>query len=333
MRVPRNIVLIFANWNEHRLGRIASPSSRPVCEEDVVLLNLLKTMRPRQWTKNLLIYLAFVFTLRQYWQPFSVEMYRFFAITTAAVVLFCLLSSVIYLVNDLVDMDNDRNHPTKRFRPLASGALKRREAIGAVVVLIIIAVPLSFLIDLRFGLVAIVYLVMMLLYSFVLKNIVIIDVFTLASGYVLRVVAGAFAINVPASAWLYVCTMLLSLFIGFSKRRHELVLLEGNATHHRQILKEYNTEVLDEMIAVTTASFVMAYSLYTFSAPNLPKNHEMMLTIPFAIYIVFRLLYLVHVKHEGGSPEELILHDKPLLGAIILTILVVVGILFVFGGA
>src|SRR5512143_2683013 len=155
MRVPRNIVLIFANWNEQRLGRIAFPSSRPVCEEGVVLLNLLKTMRPRQWTKNLLIYLPFVFTLRQYWQPFSVEMYRFFAITTAAVVLFCFLSSVIYLVNDLVDMENDRNHPTKRFRPLASGALKRREAIGAVVVFVIIAVPLSFLIDVRFGLVAI----------------------------------------------------------------------------------------------------------------------------------------------------------------------------------
>jgi 4-hydroxybenzoate polyprenyltransferase len=296
-----------------------------------VLVNLLKTMRPRQWIKNLLIYLPFVFTIRQYWKPFSPEMYRYFAISTAAVLLFCLFSSVIYLVNDLVDMENDRNHPTKRFRPLASGALKRPQAIVAVVVFLIVAVPLAFLIDLRFGIVAIVYLVMMLLYSFVLKNIVIIDVFTLASGYVLRVVAGAFAIDVPASAWLYVCTMLLSLFIGFSKRRHELVLLEGNATTHRQILKEYNAEVLDEMIAVTTASFVMAYSLYTFSAPNLPPNHEMMLTIPFALYIIFRLLYLVHVKHEGGSPEELVLHDRPLFGSIILWAFAVLGIFYVFG--
>jgi 4-hydroxybenzoate polyprenyltransferase len=172
---------------------------------------------------------------------------------------------------------------------------------------------------------------MMFGYSFFLKNMVIIDVFTLASGYVLRVVAGAFAISVPASAWLYVCTMLLSLFIGFSKRRHELVLLEGNATTHRQILKEYNAEVLDEMIAVTTASFVMAYSIYTFTAENLPKNHAMMLTIPFALYIVFRLLYLVHVKHEGGSPEELILRDAPLAVSVILWGIAVLAIFFEFG--
>ncbi len=297
-----------------------------------MLYNLLKTMRPRQWIKNLLVYIPFVFTLRQYWKPFSPEMYVYLGKATAAFLLFCAFSGVIYLVNDIVDIDKDRAHPTKRFRPLASGALTRTQAIGAVIVLLLIAVPLSFLLDFWFGIAAVSYTALMLFYSYVLKNIVIIDVFTLAAGFVLRVVAGALAIHVPPSAWLYVLTMLVALFVGFSKRRHELVLLEGNASNHRLILKEYTPEVLDEMIAVTTASSVMAYSLYTFSAENLPKQHQMMLTIPFAIYTIFRLLYLVHVKHEGGSPEELVLRDRPLFTAIMAWGIAVVGILYLFGG-
>lgn len=296
-----------------------------------MLLNLLKTVRPRQWTKNLLVYLPMVFTLRQFWEPFSREMYVFFAISTAAFILFCALSSVIYLINDLVDIDKDRQHPTKRFRPLASGALPKSVAVVTVVILVVAAVPLSFLVSPLFGLVAVGYLVLMLTYSFALKNIVIIDVFTLAAGFVLRVLGGAVAISVPPSPWLFVITMLVALFVGFSKRRHELVLLEDNATSHRLILKEYTAEVLDEMIAVTTASTVMTYSLYTFTAENLPKNHTMMLTIPFAIYVVFRLLYLVHVKHEGGSPEELVLRDRPLLGAILLWGLAILAVFYEFG--
>ena len=296
-----------------------------------MLINLLKTMRPRQWSKNLLIFLPFIFTIREYWKPFEPTMWSLLEKATAAFALFCVISGVIYLINDLVDVEKDRLHPTKRFRPLASGALSKSNAIAAIVILLIIALPLSFMLDVSFGIVASVYFVTMLTYSFVLKNLVIIDVFTLAAGLVLRALAGAAAIDVPASQWLYVCTMLLALFIGFSKRRHELILLEGNATNHRAILKEYTPEVLDEMIAVTTASFVMAYSLYTFSATNLPKNHEMMLTIPFALYVVFRLLYLVHVKNEGGSPEELILRDRPLFISIALWGLVSVGILYFFG--
>jgi 4-hydroxybenzoate polyprenyltransferase len=298
-----------------------------------VLINLLKTMRPRQWIKNLIIYLPFLFTLRQYWQPFSNEMYSMFATATAAFILFCILSGVVYLINDLVDVDKDRLHPTKRFRPLASGALPRAHAIAAIVVFVLITLPLAFVLDFEFGIIAVLYFLTMLLYSFLLKNLVIIDVFTLAAGLVLRALAGAAAIHVPASPWLYVCTVLLALYLGFSKRRHELLLLEEEATKHRLILKEYNPEVLDEMISVTTASFVMAYSLYTFSADNLPKNHAMMLTIPFALYVVFRLLYLVHVKNMGGSPEEMVLRDKWLFGAIVAWGVVSVGILFVFGHA
>ena len=296
-----------------------------------MLLNLLKTMRPRQWTKNLIIYLPFLFTLRQYWQPFTPEMYSMFATATAAFVLFCILSSVIYLVNDLVDIEKDRLHPTKSFRPLASGALSKTVAQFALVVFLVVALPLCFLLDFWFGIVALIYTVIMLLYSYVLKHMVIIDVFTLAAGLVLRALAGAVAIRVPASPWLFVCTALLALYLGFTKRRHELALLEEDATKHRLILKEYTPEVLDEMISVTTATFVMAYSLYTFSAPNLPKDHQMMLTIPFALYVVFRLLYLVHVKNMGGSPEEMVLRDKSLFSAVVAWGVVAVGILFIFG--
>jgi 4-hydroxybenzoate polyprenyltransferase len=293
---------------------------------------LLKTMRPRQWSKNLIIFIPLVFTLRQYWQPFTQQMYALIATTVAAFSLFCIFSGVVYLINDLVDIEKDRLHPVKRNRPLASGMLKKEHAIAAVVILLFISVPLAFLIDVPFGAISVLYIVVNLLYSFVLKNIVIVDVFVVAGGFVLRAVAGAVAIHVPASPWLYVCTILLSLFISFSKRRHELAILEDNATNHRAILKEYSKEVLDEMISVTTASFVMAYSLYTFTAPNLPRNQSMMLTVPFALYVVFRLLYLVHVKNEGGSPEEMILKDKSLFGALVLWGFTIVGILYFFGG-
>jgi 4-hydroxybenzoate polyprenyltransferase len=297
-----------------------------------VLINLIKTMRPRQWTKNLMVFFPFVFTLQERWKPFSREMFSLLAQALAAFLLFCIVSGLVYLINDLVDIEKDRQHPRKRFRPLASGAFTRTQAIASIGVLFAVAFPLAFALDLWFALIAALYLALMLFYSYVLKNIVILDVFTLAAGLLLRAAAGAAAIHVPMSEWLYVCTVLLALFIGFSKRRHELVLLEGDAIKHRLILKEYTPVVLDEMISVTTASFVMAYSLYTFSAPNLPKNHAMMLTIPFALYIVFRLLYLVHVKNEGGSPEEMVLNDKPLFFAIVAWGITIVAILFFFGG-
>lgn len=296
-----------------------------------MLIHLLKTMRPRQWTKNLIIFIPFVFTLREYWRPFSPGMWTMLERAAIAFVLFCLISGTIYLINDWVDIEKDRLHPQKRFRPLASGALSKSTALVAIVVLLAIALPSSFALDTWFGITALIYLVMMLTYSYVLKNIVIVDVFTLAAGLVLRALGGAAAIHVPASPWLYVCTALLALFIGFAKRRHELVLLEDEAINHRLILKEYTPEVLDEMISVTTASFVMAYSLYTFSARNLPENNAMMLTIPFALFVVFRLLYLVHVKGEGGSPEEMILHDRWLFGAIFFWGVSIVAILYLFG--
>ncbi|MBM3128382.1 MAG: decaprenyl-phosphate phosphoribosyltransferase [Chloroflexi bacterium] len=298
-----------------------------------MLIGLIKTMRPRQWTKNLMVFIPFAFTLREYWRPFSPEMWLLLGKATLGFILFCAISGTIYLINDWVDVEKDRLHPKKRFRPLASGALSKSVALGAIVVLLLVALPAAFLLEPWFGAVALIYFGLMLTYSYVLKNIVILDVFTLAAGLVLRALAGAAAIQVPASPWLYVCTALLALFIGFAKRRHELVLLEDEATHHRLILKEYTPEVLDQMIAVTTASFVMAYSLYTFSAKNLPANNAMMLTIPFALFVVFRMLYLVHIKGEGGSPEEMLLRDRWLLGAIGAWGASIVAILYLFGRA
>lgn len=310
---------------------------------------VVKSMRPRQWSKNAMLFLPLLFTIQQYWRPFTPTMWRFFVFTLAGFVVYCLLSGVVYIINDLVDVEKDRAHPTKRNRPIASGKLDRVAAIASVVIILAIVLVGSLALDLvsesypfpsgapvlpfrfLFTFVAGTYFVLQVAYSFYLKQIVILDVFGIAAGFLLRVVAGAVVIQVPISPWLYVVMMLGALFIGFGKRRNELVLLEDAAANHRSNLKEYTPELLDEMIAVTTAGTVLAYSLYTFTADNLPKNHAMMATIPFVLYGVFRYLYLVHVKNEGGSPEELLLRDRPLAGTIALWGLAVAVILYLFG--
>ncbi len=288
-----------------------------------MLKGLLITMRPKQWIKNLFIFTALVFAEKL----FELQL---LARTITAFVLFCIISSCVYLINDLADMEKDRRHPIKSKRPLASGQLKPSVAIAATMVLTVASLIGSFSLSLLFGLIALAYLLLMIAYSFALKDIVILDVLTLALGFVLRAVAGAVAIAVPISPWLYVCTTLLALFLGFGKRRHELILLEEGADEHRAILREYTLRLLDEMIAIVTSAAVMAYSLYTFSAPNLPPNHSMMLTIPFVLYGIFRYLYLIHIKNKGGSPEEILLEDLPLLIDIVLWGITVVAILYVF---
>jgi 4-hydroxybenzoate polyprenyltransferase len=287
-----------------------------------MFIGLLKTMRPKQWTKNIVIFAALVFDEKLFVPDLLAK-------TVAAFVLFCLISSAVYLINDLVDIEKDRQHPAKRHRPLASGQLKPSVALPAAILIPLVGLPLSFALKPFFGVVALSYLAVMIAYSFVLKNIVIIDVLTIATGFVLRVAAGAIVVEVERfSPWLYVCMTLLALFQGFGKRRHELVLLEGNANEHRPSLNEYNLQLLDEMIAVVTSATVVAYSLYTFSAPNLPANHAMMLTIPFVLYCIFRYLYLMHFKKEGGSPEEILLKDKPLIIAFGLWGLAVIVIMY-----
>ena len=268
---------------------------------------LLKAMRPRQWTKNVFVFAGIFFDGRILNTPRLLG-------TIAAFVIFCLVSSAIYLINDLADIEKDRLHPAKRNRPLASGALKPLVAQIAAIAIIILALPAAFLLNTQFGWFTLIYTVLMVSYSFVLKNIVIIDVMAVAAGFVLRVFAGTAVAQVTRfSPWLYICTILLALFIAINKRRHEIVLLAEDANNHRASLQEYSKEFLDIMTSLVTSTILASYSFYTFSAPNLPANHSMMLTIPLVLYGVFRYLYLIHVKNLGGAPEDIVLGDKPLL--------------------
>lgn len=294
------------------------------------MLDLLRAMRPKQWVKNGILFFPLAFTLNEYWTLFSAEMYRYAGLATLGFIIFCILSSAVYLINDVADVEKDRLHPTKRNRPIAAGKVSTSTALAAAAVLTIACLAAGFALSVPFGLVAAAYFVLQLGYTYVLKHIVLLDVFAIAAGFVLRAVAGAVVMQVAISPWLYLVTVLLSLFLGFSKRRHELILLNDQAINHRQILSEYTPELLDQILSVVTSSTVMAYSLYTFTYEKLPRNHAMMVTIPFVLYGIFRYLYLVHLKNAGGSPEEILLGDRPFLINIVLWMLSVVVILSVF---
>jgi 4-hydroxybenzoate polyprenyltransferase len=272
---------------------------------------LIETMRPKQWTKNAVVFAPLVFDNKLF--HFS-DLVR----VGLAAILFCITSGVVYLCNDLRDAAADRMHPVKRFRPIPSGRLGQRAALGSAIVLAIVTLFASLWITPWLSLVLGGYMLLMFSYTLVLKNLVIIDVFVIAAGFVLRTAAGAVVIDVPLSPWLYVCLVLLALFMGFAKRRNELELLDETAAVHRRNLAAYSKPMLDELITIVAAATVMSYSLYTFSAPNLPGSHAMMLTIPFVLYGIFRYLYLVHREGGGGAPEQLLLDDRPLLGSVVL---------------
>lgn len=290
-----------------------------------MLGGLLVAMRPKQWTKNGLIFGGLIFA-------FKLGDADAVAVSVAAFALFCLVSSATYLINDLADLERDRKHPIKKRRPIAAGILRPAHVVVVAGLLLVLGLPLSFLLNPGYGFTVLAYVFLTLAYSAYLKHLVIIDVFTIAAGFVLRAMAGALAIAVPISPWLYVCTILGALFLGFTKRRHELLLLNDDAAKHRRILQEYSPELLDQMITIVTATTVIAYSLYTFSAENLPRNHAMMLTIPFVLYGIFRYLYLVHQRDAGGSPEEVLLRDRPLLADIALWGLTSIAVLYLFRG-
>jgi 4-hydroxybenzoate polyprenyltransferase len=281
-------------------------------------------MRPRQWTKNVFIFVALIFDRK-------LDDWPYLLATLAGFGLLCITSSAVYLINDLVDIEADRAHPLKSKRPLPSGQLSKPVAIAAAIVLPLAAIPLGYLLEPGFAAILAGYLVLQIAYSFWLKHIVLIDVMSIATGFLLRVVAGVVLVDVVRfSPWLYIFTMMGALFIGFGKRRHELVLLDTNAKNHRAILDHYTIALLDEMIMIVTATTILTYSLYTFSAEGLPPNHTMMLTIPFVLYGIFRYLYLIHVRGEGGSPEEIVLRDRPLQATIVLCGLTVLAVLYVF---
>lgn len=273
---------------------------------------LIKTMRPRQWTKNVFIFAALVFD-KQLLSPDS------FLRTLAGFALFCLISSSVYIFNDLADVEADRKHPEKKNRPIASGKLPINAAWIAGIALVIVTFALSWLLSTNFLIVVVLYFLINMAYSKWLKHIPILDVLIIASGFVLRVHAGVTLIDVERfSPWLYVVMTLLSLFLGFGKRRAELALLAHGAGSHRKVLDGYTLPLLDQYIMIVSGTTIVAYSLYTFSAPNVPDNHSMMLTIPFVVYAIFRYLYLIEVKHAGGAPEEILLSDRPFQIAMIL---------------
>ncbi len=286
-----------------------------------MLLALIRTLRPRQWTKNVFIFAALAFDQKLRPGP---EL----TVTLIGFGLLCLLSGAVYTMNDLGDLERDRQHPVKRNRPLASGALPLRLGVTAAAMLPLLALALSFALGVRFGLVMLGYYLLNVAYTFWLRDVPVVDVLAIAAGFVLRVAAGVALITVERfSPWLYLCMTLLALFLGFGKRRAELAEL-GNSNVVRQALEHYTLPQLDTYLTIVSASTIMAYSLYTFSAENLPENHLMMLTIPFVIYGLFRYLYLIHVRGEGGAPEELLLTDRPLQATFLLWGLVALGILY-----
>jgi 4-hydroxybenzoate polyprenyltransferase len=275
---------------------------------------VIRAMRPRQWTKNGIVFLAFVFSLGQEYHIDEPDTWVPLVLSAAmAFVAFCLVSSADYLVNDIRDVESDRAHPRKRNRPIAAGMLSVRDAWVYAALLAAGGNAIAFALDWRVGFVVLAYSVLMVAYSYSLKHIVLIDLMVIAAGFVLRAMAGALAIDVPISPWLYVVTALGALFLGINKRRAELELLQDGAGTHRRILDDYSLPLLDQMNNTVTAAVLMAYGLYTFTAENLPENHSMMLTIPFVLYGIFRYLYLVQIKKEGGSPEEVLLKDVPIM--------------------
>ncbi len=275
---------------------------------------VIRAMRPRQWTKNGIVFMALIFSVNQEyrigdpdsWIPKLLE-------SLVAFACFVLVPRADYLVTDIRDVESDRTHPRKRKRPIAAGLLSVNAAWGWAAVLAAAGNAAAFALDWQMGLVVFGYTALMVAYSYVLKHLVLIDLMVIACGFVLRAMAGALAVDVPISAWLYVVTALGALFLGINKRRAEIDLLQDGAGNHRKILDDYSPELLGQMSSTVTAATLMAYGLYTFTADGLPENHSMMLTIPFVLYGIFRYIYLVDAKKEGGSPEEVLLRDVPIL--------------------
>lgn len=281
------------------------------------------SLRPRQWMKNLLVFAALLFS-QNVFNPLML------AKTILGFLCFCAITGGVYLINDLQDIEIDRLHPLKRLRPLAAGELSRRLAQPMGLGLMGGGLVLSLVLDVHFGLAAAIYLGVQMAYIWRLKDIIILDVFCIATGFVLRAVSGGLVIEVQLSSWLIVCTIMLALFLALSKRRHELALLEEWAVEHRPILQEYSLHLLDQMIAVATASALMSYTLYTLSDVTVKKfgTSNLMYTIPFVLYGIMRYLFLVHKRDEGGQPEMLLLTDRPLLINIVLYIITVGVILY-----
>jgi len=287
-----------------------------------IILLFIKELRPKQWTKNLLVFAALIFTIP------AITVNMVYA-ALAGFMLFSFVSGAVYILNDLVDLELDRQHPIKKKRPMASGDLPPAIAVTAGSILLLVSLVTSYYLNTWFGLILTIYFVLNVAYSFYLKNVVIIDVMVIATGFVLRAAGGAYIIDVPMTPWFIICTMLLALFLAISKRRHELTLVEqagGMEGDYRVVLNSYSTRLLDEMNSIVTTATIISYALFTFTSG---RTLNLMWTIPLVIYGIFRYLYLIHIENKGGQPDEILLQDKPILITVLLyTVLLIVILLF-----
>lgn len=288
-----------------------------------VIVALLESLRPLQWIKNTLVFVALVFSKNAL--HFSLLLK-----TIAAFGLFCLLSGAVYLINDIVDLEADRLHPIKKFRPLPSGRVPKPLALGFAIFLAIVSLLISFELDPSFGRVALIYLILFVSYSLFFKKLLIMDMIVVALAYVLRAVAGGAVIHVSISPWLILCTAFLALFIVISKRRHELVVLGNNSYSYREVLSGYSASFLDQMIGISSAASLLFYTLYTISSETVSHlgHRRLLFTLPFVGYGIFRYLYLVYIKNHGGSPEIIFLKDKAMIVNLILWGILVMAILY-----
>lgn len=302
------------------LSSRTSTVSSPATGTGSTASGLIRLLRPKQWTKNLLLFAALLFSFEE------IRTETILA-TLLGFILFSLVAGCVYILNDFVDRDRDRQHPVKKYRPMASGQVNPSHALLFGIILLILSVGTAFIMNPLFGVLCIVYFLLNVSYSFVLKHLVILDMMTIAAGFVLRAIAGGVLIHVPFTPWFLICTMLLSLFLAIGKRRNELTLLEGNTGSHRKVLDNYSITLLDQFNTIVTTATIISYSLFTFTSD---RTIHLMWTIPLVIYGMFRYLYLIHMKNQGGSPDRVLFEDKPILITVILYVISVVTIFTIF---
>ncbi|MGN7414290.1 decaprenyl-phosphate phosphoribosyltransferase [Paenibacillus sp. SAF-068] len=294
--------------------------SSPATGTGSTVSGLFRLLRPKQWTKNLLLFAALLFSFEE------IRTETILA-TLLGFILFSLVAGCVYILNDFVDRDRDRQHPVKKYRPMASGQVNPTHALLFGIILLMLSLGTAFMMNPLFGVLCIVYFLLNVSYSFVLKHLVILDMMTIAAGFVLRAIAGGVLIHVPFTPWFLICTMLLSLFLAIGKRRNELTLLEGNTGSHRKVLDNYSITLLDQFNTIVTTATIISYSLFTFTSD---RTIHLMWTIPLVIYGMFRYLYLIHMKNQGGSPDRVLFEDKPILITVILYVISVVTIFTIF---
>ncbi len=296
-----------------------------------ITAGLIKSLRPKQWTKNLIVYFALFFTINETWNASDMsDLIDMFIKASVTFLLFCVLSSGIYIINDLFDAESDRHHPIKKMRPIASGKLPIFIAWPVSIIMIFIGISMSFYLNHSLMFVSVIYVLSSILYSSIFRHVFILDVMLISTGFILRAVAGAVVLSVPISPWLYACTGLGALLIALCKRKSELLNSANINFVQRKTLSQYKTSLLDMFISIVAPSTLITYTLYTFTSPNLPSNHAMILTVPIVIYGLFRYLYLVHVRHEGENPEDILVSDVPLMLSILFWLIISTLILIMF---